>query len=58
VCAERTEYLLQATFTAPEVYGTIAGTIEVTTSQEECASVIIPVYGVCVQTVANGVGES
>lgn len=57
VGVERTEYLLQATFTAPEVYGTISGTVEVTTSQEECPSVIIPVYGVCVHTVANGVRE-
>lgn len=55
--AERTEYLLQATFTAPEVYGTISGTIEVITSQEECPSVIIPVYGVCVHTLANGIRE-
>ncbi len=55
VGAERTEYLLQATFTVPEVYGAIAGNIEVATTQEECASVIIPVYGVCVHAASSDV---
>ena len=45
--ARPTAYLLQARLDAPRLHGALSGTMEITTSDPACPTVIVPVYGVC-----------
>ena len=48
VAAGATTYSVQATLTAPDVSGSITGSVEITTSDPACPRVVVPVKGVCV----------
>ena len=44
---QHTQYNVQAELEQPDVVGSIAGNLEVTTSDPRCPAIVVPVYGVC-----------